>query len=62
MREFRKMSKKSGGSTENRLDGRESDLREAYKKTAAIVYSRTKAWAIVVMVETDLRIALRSRS
>lgn len=56
------MSKKSGGSTENRLDGRESDLREAYKKTAAIVYSRTKAWAIVVMVETDLRIALRSRS
>jgi len=31
VREFRKASNKSGSSIENRLDGEESDLREADK-------------------------------
>ncbi len=40
MREFRKVSNKSGSSIENRLDGGESDLRKADKKRVLVVNSR----------------------
>jgi len=40
VRDFRKTSKKSGSSIENRLDVGESDLREADKKRVAVVNSR----------------------
>ena len=40
MRKLRKASSKSGSSIENRLDGGESDLKEADKKRVAVVNSR----------------------
>ena len=40
VREFRKVSNKSGSSIENRLDREELNLREADKKRVAVVNSR----------------------